>query len=43
MNQENKKALKKVWNTPNFVQVSVEETLSGTFGVLVHESYLYTS
>jgi hypothetical protein len=34
MNQEDKKAVKKVWNTPNFVDISVEETLGGFPGIV---------
>jgi hypothetical protein len=32
---------KKVWNTPAFEEISVEETLSGPMGTIVAEGGLY--
>ena len=39
MNNDNKVAVKKVWNAPNFVEISVEETLSGFPGIPVESGY----
>jgi len=38
MNHEIEKAAKKVWNTPNFEEISVEETLSGTWATAAEMS-----
>lgn len=43
MNQENKKEAKKVWNTPVFAEISIEETLSGRYPFGGVEDYWYTS
>ena len=35
------KQIKKVWTTPAFDEISVEETLSGPMGTIVAEGGLY--